>query len=217
MKTFAVIGLGRFGSAVAEELCKLGHEVLAVDASEEPIQEIADKVTHAVICDARSVNALASIGIRNCDCAIVTVGNDLGTSTLITLNLKEMGIPQVICKAQSHIHRRVLEKIGADQVVFPEHEMGIKLAHNLVGTDVINFLELSQDYGLMEIPAPASWVGKCMKELNVRAKYGVNIMAVRHQGEEDLTVAPGGDFLFQSGDHLVMVGRLDAIKSIRKL
>ena len=217
MKTFAVIGLGRFGTAVAEELCALGHEVLAVDAKEEPVQDIADKVTHAVICDARSASALASLGVRNCDCAIVTVGNDLGASTLITLNLKEMGIPQVICKAQSHVHRRVLEKIGADQVVFPEHEMGIRLAHNLVGTDVINFLELSQDYGLMEVLTPESWAGKPLKDLDVRARYGVNIIAVRHQGEEDLTVAPGGDFVLQGGDHLVVVGRTDAIKRIRKM
>ena len=217
MKTFVVIGLGRFGTAVAEELCELGHEVLAVDVADGPVQEIAEKVTHAVICDARSATALAGLGIRNYDCAIVSVGNDLGTSTLVTLNLKEMGVPRVICKAQSHIHRRVLEKIGADQVVFPEHEMGLKLAHNLVGTDVINFLELSRDYGLMEIPAPESWTGKYLKDLNVRVEFGVNIMAVRHQGEEDLTIAPGGDFSLRSGDHIVVVGRMDSIKRIQKL
>ncbi|MCI8594182.1 MAG: TrkA family potassium uptake protein [Oscillospiraceae bacterium] len=217
MKTFVVIGLGRFGTAVAEELCELGHEVLAVDAFEEPVQEIADKVTHAAICDARSASALSSLGVRNYDCAIVSVGNDLGTSTLITLNLKEMGVPQVICKAQSHIHRRLLEKIGADQVVFPEHEMGLKLAHNLVGTNVINYLELSKDYGLVEIPAPQSWWGRHLSDLNVRAQYGVNIMAVRHQGEEDLTVAPGAAFEIKTGDHLVVVGRLDAIRHIRSL
>lgn len=216
-KTFVVIGLGRFGSAVAEELCNLGHEVLAVDAREEPVQNIADKVTHAAICDGRSTSALAALGVRNFDCAIVTVGNDLGTSTLITLNLKEMGVPQVIAKAQSHVHRRVLEKIGADQVVFPEHEMGIKLAQNLVGTNVINYLELSKDYGLVEVPAPESWAGRLLKELNVRAQYGVNIIAIRHTGEDNLAIAPGGDFAVKPGDHLVVVGCLDAIKRVRSL
>lgn len=217
MKTFVVIGLGRFGTAVAEELCALGHEVLAVDASEGPVQDIADKVTHAAICDGRSTTALNALGVRNFDCAIVAVGGDLGASALIALNLKEMGLPQVICKAQSHVQRRLLEKIGADQVVFPEHEMGIKLAQNLVGTNVINYLELSQDYGLVEVPAPADWAGKHLKELDVRAKHGFSIIAVRHQGEEDLNIAPGGDFCLQEGDHMVVVGKLDAVRTIRDM
>ena len=131
MKTFVVIGLGRFGTAIATELSDLGHEVLAVDQSEELIQGVADRVTHAVAGDARDPAVLRSLGVRNYDCAIVAVGENVGNSALITLNLKELGVPQVICKSKSHVHRRVLEKIGADRVVFPEHEMGVKLAQGL--------------------------------------------------------------------------------------
>ena len=124
MKTFVVIGLGRFDTAVATELCELGHEVLAIDASEESVQQVADRVTHAVTGDARDPAVLRALGVRNYDCAIVAVGDDVGNSALITLNLKDIGVKRVICKAQSHVHRKVLEKIGADRVVFPEHEMG---------------------------------------------------------------------------------------------
>ena len=148
MKTFVVIGLGRFGVAVATELSALGHEVLALDGAEENVQKVADTVTHAVTGDARDPAVLRALGVRNYDCAIVAVGDDVGNSALITLNLKDLGVKQVICKAQSHVHRKVLEKIGADRVLFPEHEMGVKLAQGLSSSNVLNFIELSEDYGI---------------------------------------------------------------------
>ena len=150
MKTFVVIGLGRFGSAVATELSSLGHEVLAVDEREDHVQRGAEKVTHAVTGDARDPSVLRALGVRNYDCAVVAVGDDIGNSALITLNLKEIGVKRVICKAQSHVHRKVLEKIGADRVVFPEHEMGVKLAQGLSSSNVLNFIELSEDFGIAE-------------------------------------------------------------------
>ena len=131
MKTFVVIGLGRFGSALALELSSLGHEVLALDGSEENVEKVAARVTHAVTGDARDPAVRRALGVRNYHCAIGAVGDDIANSTLITLNLKELGVKQVISKAQSHVHRKVLEKIGADRVVFPEHEMGVTLAPGL--------------------------------------------------------------------------------------
>ena len=154
MKTFVVIGLGRFGSAVATELSSLGHEVLAVDEREDHVQRVAEKVTHAVTGDARDPSVLRALGVRNYDCAVVAVGDDIGNSALITLNLKEIGVKRVICKAQSHVHRKVLEKIGADRVVFPEHEMGVKLAQGLSSSNVLNFIELSEDFGIVETAVP---------------------------------------------------------------
>ena len=157
MKTFVVIGLGRFGTAIAAELSDLGHEVLAVDQSDELVQGVSDRVTHAVAGDARDPAVLRALGVRNYDCAIVAVGEDVGNSALITLNLKELGVPQVICKSKSHVHRRVLEKIGADRVVFPEHEMGVKLAQGLSSSNVLNFIELSEDFGIVETAIPRAW------------------------------------------------------------
>ena len=205
MKTFIVVGLGRFGTAVATELSGLGHEVLVIDSCEDNIQKIADHVTHAVTADARDPAVLRALGVRNYDCAIVAVGADVGNSALITLNLKEQGVKQVICKAQSHVHWKVLEKIGADRVVFPEHEMGLKLAQGLSSSSILNFIELSDDYGIVEIAAPKGWQGHSLKELDVRAKYHVNIIAVREAGE--INVSPGGDYIIGADSILVALGQ----------
>ena len=216
MKTFVVIGLGRFGSAVATELCSLGHEVLALDTDAEKIQKLADQVTHAVVGDARDADVLRALGVRNYDCAIVATGFDVGNSTLITLNLKEAGVRQVICKAQSHVHRKVLEKIGADRVVFPEHEMGLKLAQGLSSVNVLNFIELSDDFGIVELTAPKSWQGRTLRELDVRVHYHVNVIAVRDRAGE-LDVAPGGEHVVGKDSMLVVVGRTEHINRLHDL
>jgi len=218
MKTFVVIGLGRFGTAVATELSALGHEVLAIDAVEENVQKVADQVTHAVIADARDPGVLRSLGVRNYDCAIVAMGGDIGCSTLITLNLKELGLRKVICKAQSHVHRKVLEKIGADRVVFPEHEMGTKLAQGLSSSNVLNFIELSDDYSIVELAAPSSWRGKTIMGLDVRNRFHVNIIAVRSAGQsETLNLAPGGSYTVREGDNVVVLGRSEDINLLHEV
>ena len=215
MKSYVVIGLGRFGRAVAEELCELGNEVLAIDDSEELVRPLADKVTHCVIADATNADVLRDLGVQDFDCAVVAIGSDIGTSALVTLNVKELGVPQIICKAMDHVHRRVLEKIGADQVIIPEHEMGTKLARDLNGTSVINFLELNQDYSLVEVPVPGGWVGKTILELNVRVNYQVNIIAVRGDGEEQMNVAPGAKHRFERKERVVVVGSNQAISDLK--
>lgn len=216
MKTFVVIGLGRFGSAVASELCTLGHEVLAIDESEEHVQHIADQVTHAATGDARDPAVLKALGVGNYDCAVVAVGDDIGSSTLITLNLKELGIKKVVCKAQSHVHRRVLEKIGADRVIFPEYEMALKVAQGLSSSNVLNFIELSDTYGILELEIPRGWVGQTLADLNVRARHKVNVIAVRQSGDGDMIVAPGGEYVFRSRDVAIVVGRNENINALHE-
>lgn len=215
MRTYVVIGLGRFGTAVATELCRLGHEVLAIDDSEDRVQSISSQVTHAVAGDARDPGVLRALGVRNYNCAIVAVADDVGNSALITMNLKEIGVRQVIAKAQSHVHQKVLQKIGADRVVFPEHEMGVKLAHGLSGSNAINFIELSPDYGIVELKLPMEWKGRSLLELNVRAKYRVNIIAVRKKSGE-MVVSPGGEYVLEEGDVVAALGSNEALSRLHE-
>lgn len=215
MKSFVIIGLGRFGTAIASELSALGHEVLAVDVDEERVQQVADHVTHAVTGDGRNIEVLRALGVRNFDCVVVAMGSDVGNSALITLNLKELGVKEVICKAQSHVHSRVLEKIGADRVVFPEYEMGAKLAQGLSSSNVLNFIELSEDYGILELSAPQSWQGKSLRELDVRNRHHVNVIAIRKNGE--LNVAPSPDLPLESGDQVVALGRYEDISLLHEV
>ena len=205
MKNFVVIGLGRFGSAIARELCELGHQVLAMDTNRELVQYIADDVTHAVVGDGRDPSVLEALGVKDYDCAVVAIGSDVGSSALITMRLKELAVPQVVCKAQSHVHQRLLEKVGADRVVFPEHEMGIKVAQGLAHSNIINFIELSPEYGIVEIDLPNGWAGKTIRDLDVRAKYEVNVIAVRRG--QDINVAPGAQCVLFAGDKLMVIGR----------
>lgn len=205
MKSFLIVGMGRFGSALAVELCTMGNEVLIIDDDEEKVQLYADEVTQAVTGDARDLEVLHAVGAKNFDCAVVACGSDVGNSALITLNLKDLGIPRVVGKANSLVHSKVLEKIGADLVVVPEKEMAEKLAQNLANADVLNFIELSDEFSIIEIRLPSSWVGKSIIELNIRANFHLNVLAVR-RGGADLTISPGVDYTFQAADNLLVLG-----------
>ena len=191
--------------------------VLAVDEREDHVQRVAEKVTHAVTGDARDPSVLRALGVRNYDCAVVAVGDDIGNSALITLNLKEIGVKRVICKAQSHVHRKVLEKIGADRVVFPEHEMGVKLAQGLSSSNVLNFIELSEDFGIVETAVPKEWHYETIQNLDVRARYKVNIIAVRRGKDGALNVAPGASYVIEPGDAVVALGRTEDINHLQDL
>ncbi len=215
MKSFIVIGLGRFGTALAVELSKLGNEVLAVDARPERVQAVADYVTRSVTGDARDPEVLRALGARNFDCAVVALAEDVGESALITMNLKDQGVPRVVSKANSAVHRKVLEKIGADLVVFPEQEMALRLAHNLANGDILNFIDLSDEYSMVERRVPATWVGKTILELDIRAKHHITIIAVRRSGV--MNIAPSRDFTFQEGDSMVVLGENYDIRKLEQL
>lgn len=216
MKTYLVVGLGRFGSAVAQKLQELGNEVMAIDVNADLVQKYSGAVTYAVVGDARDEAVLTSLGVRNFDCAVVAIGQDLAANILVTLNLKSLGVPQVICKAQDDQQRQALEKIGADRVLIPEREMGLKLAQNLTSSSVLDYIELSKEYGISEMATPRSWVGKTIRELNIRAKYGVNIIAMRHKGD-GLTVTLDPAYALQDSDILVILGSNDDMARVQKL
>lgn len=215
MKSCIVIGLGRFGSEVARELCRQGCQVLAMDVHPELVSQIANDVTHAVVGDGQDKEVLRALGAKEFDCGVIAIGDDLAASVLVTMNLKELGVAQIICKAHDETHRRVLEKLGADRVVIPEQEQGARLARSLSSRNVLDYIELSEEYGIIEIPAPFSWKGKSLKELNVRAALGLNILAIRRGGQ--INVSPGADFVFEQQDVVVVLGDSTALKKVQKL
>ena len=215
MKSFIVIGLGRFGGAVATSLCRHGCEVLAIDVENDLVQQISDSVTQAVVGDASDKEVLRSLDAKSFDCGIVAIGDNLGASVLATMNLKELGVPYVVCKASNETHRQVLNKLGADRVLIPEKEQADRLAVSLGSTNVLDYIELSADYGIIETPAPEKWDGKSLIELNVRAKLGVNVLAVKRDGE--ITVSPAADYKIFKGDTLVVLGNSTALKAVQKL
>lgn len=214
LKQFIVVGLGRFGTTVAETLSSLGHDVLAIDSDEQAITDIADRVTHAVQMDATDEYALRTLGVRNFDCAVVSIGSNIQASIMVTLLLREMGVKYIICKAQSDLHKKVLEKIGADRVIVPEKDMGIRVAHNLLSTNILDFIELSPDYSIMEIHAPEHWVGKTIQELDVRAKFGINVMAIKNG--KDININPGAKDTILKDSVIVCIGATDTLENLEK-
>ena len=212
-KQFVVIGLGRFGTSVAKTLTALGHEVLALDKNEQAVQSIMQEVTQAVQADARDEETLRALGVRNLDVAVVAIGDDLEANILITLMLKEMGIPHVVAKAQSGQHGKVLEKIGADKVVYPEQDMGIRLANNLIRTNVMDFIELSLDYSIFEIIAPTKFINQTLGKLDLRAVYKINVLAIK-KGADRIDIAPGANAVVEARDILVIVCNKKALSKL---
>ncbi len=215
MKSYVVIGLGRFGTTLARQLCALGAEVLAIDVRNDLVNQVANDVTQAVTADAQDKEVLRTLGVRDFDCAIIAIGDDLAASVLTTMNLKELEVPYIICKAHDETHRRVLEKLGVDRVIIPEKENAERLARSLNSHNVLDYIELSEEYGILEVPAPKSWIGKTLKELNVRAKLGVNIIAV--ESGKKTNVSPSADYCIQAGDIMVVLGENYALEAVQKL
>ena len=215
MKSFVIVGLGRFGTQAATRLCQQGCEVLAIDSRSELVQQISDNVTQAVVADARDKDVLRALDVKDFDCGIVAIGDSLADSVLATMNLKELGVPYIVCKAYDETHRQVLKKLGADRVVIPEKENADRLAMSLASANVLDYIELSEDYGIIEVPVPSPWQEKSLIELNVRAKLGVNILAVKREGH--ITVSPAADFRLAQGDVLVVLGDTEALEAVQKL
>ena len=215
MKSYIVIGLGKFGTEAAKRLCEFGCEVLAIDRKPELVQPVSNLVTQAVVGDARDKEVLRALGAKDFECAIVAIGDNLADSVLATMNLKELGVPYIVCKATDETHRQVLLKLGADRVVIPEQEHAHRLAKNLSSPNVLDYIELSEEYGIIEIPAPKGWQGKSLKELNVRAKLGVNIIAVEKAGK--INVSPAADYRIESEDIMVVLGDTAALDAVQKL
>ena len=212
MKSFLVIGMGRFGTAVAQELTELGQEVLAIDENVESVQRIADDVTQVMQGDAQDEAVLGAIGVRNFDCCIVAVGTDMEASILITVMLKDLGAQYIIAKARSTVHAKVLERVGADRVVLPESEMGCKLAQRLAHANVVDFIGVSDEYSILEIHAPKSWVGKSLVQ-----KHKVNVLAVRHGEQGALDASPKPDRAIEPDDLLFIMGENKFVSRVVEL
>ncbi len=215
MKSYMIIGLGRLGFGQARSLSQLGAEVLAMDVRPELVQQLSADVTHAVVGDGQDKEVLRALGARNFDCAVVAIGDNLAASVLTVMNLQELGVPRLVCKAHDEMHRRVLEKLGVDQVVVPELEQAQRLARILQSHNVLDYIELSSDYGILEVPAPKSWADKTIRELNVRAKMDINIIAVKN-GEKTM-VSPSADYRICGDDVLAVLGDTAALEAMQKL
>jgi len=214
-KQFVVIGLGRFGTSVAETLYSLENDVLAVDIDEESVQNISDRVTHAVQADANDENSLKALGIGNFDVAIITIGENIQSSIMATLLVKELGVKHIIAKATNALHAKVLYKIGADRVVFPERDMGVRVAHNLVSSNILDYIELSPDYSIAEAITPKEWYNKTLRQLNIRAEYGINIVAIKRSTGID--VSPSADHIVKPDDIIVVIGSNEELSKLEIL
>ena len=203
-KQFLIIGLGRFGSSIAKTIYELGHDVLAIDNDEEKVQEISDYVTHAVQMDSTDESILKTLGVTNFDVAVVTIGSNLQDSVMATLILKELGVKYIIAKANNELHAKVLTKIGADKVVLPERDMGTRVAHNLVSSNILDYIELSEEYSILEIEAIKEWFNKSLKEIEIRKKHGINVVAIK-RGEK-VNISPSAEDIIKENDVLVALG-----------
>lgn len=207
-KSYAVLGLGKFGKSIAEEMAKAGAEVMVVDNDEESVNEMADTVTYAVKADICDVATMKSLGLSNMDGVVVAITDNLDASIMGTILSKEAGVPYVIAKSSGSIHTRILEKVGADKVIVPERESGIRVARNMLSSNYIDFIELSDRIRLVEVPVKQEWVGKTLKELNLRKKEKINVIAIRKGSEMLVNLDP--DVPMKEGiTLLVMVDRHD--------
>lgn len=212
MKSFAVIGLGRFGTAVAKVLSELGNEVLAIDKDSEVIRDVSSIVTYAVEADVMDENVLKDLGLSNMDAVVVSIGSDLEASIMATLLSKELGVSRVVAKAQTELHAKVLKKIGADRIIFPERDMGSRVAHNLTSRNILDYIEISPEFSILEVEALQTWVGKDLKELRLRNKYGVNVIAIKRGTH--INISPSSDDEVEEGDIVIIIGSTEEVKKI---
>ena len=213
-KQYAVFGLGNFGKHLALGLENLGCEVIVVDNSMEKIQEIADKVSYAMCANIEDPEVIKSLGARNLDGAVIAISENFGTSIMATIMAKEIGIPYVLAKAQSSLHATVLKKVGAHAVVHPEKEMGRRIARTMVSGNFADWIELSPDYSLVEIEIPDEWIGKRLVDLQIREKYGINVVGTIENGVVDVTINPQRPF--NKNLIVILIGSNEALQKLKK-
>lgn len=210
---YAVLGLGKFGKSVALELSNNGCEVIAVDLNNEAVAEIADEVAYAAVADITDINVLKSLGIGNVDGAIVAIGDNLEVSVMATILLKELGVPYIMTKVQNEMGAKILRKVGADAVTLPEKEMGVRIARNLVAGNFVDLVELSSKFSIVEMEMPKEWVGKSLKELKLREKYGINLIAVKDGNDVDVTLNP--DDILKADTKVLLVGDNTSLSRVK--
>ncbi|MBC3797988.1 potassium channel family protein [Acetobacterium tundrae] len=214
-KQFAVLGLGRFGEALAITLSELGCNVVVVDKDEEKIQNIANLVTYAVQADVTDINALKSIGIKNVDAIVISITSDINSSIMGIVNAQELGIKEIYGKANTAQHEKVLLKLGVKKVFSPERDMGERVAHNLFSGDSVDILELDTNHSIVEIDILHAWEGKTLEQLDLRTQYGMNVIAIRSL--DVLNAAPLATDIINTGDKLIVMSENHSINEINKL
>jgi trk system potassium uptake protein len=211
---FAVIGLGRFGSSLAKELIQLGHEVLGVDRNQQVADEMSACLTHMLVADTTDEDALRAIGIRNMDCVVVAIGDDIQASILTSILLKDLGVKKVVAKALSAVHGKVLQRIGVDRIIYPERDMGVRVANQLVSPNLLDYIELSRDYTIAELSVTRKLSGRSLTELDTRARFGCTIVAINKK--EQTVVAPSAEEVLEEGDVMVVIGTNEQIVTFER-
>ncbi|MBF7097092.1 potassium channel family protein [Alkalibacter mobilis] len=214
MKQFAILGIGRFGFSLATKLYELGYDVLAIDKDEERIKSIADHVTYAVQADATDINTLKSIGLKNIDTAVVSIASDINASLMAILNLQELGVEELFAKAQNEQHAKVLHKIGVEEVFLPERDMGRRVAQHIASSNILDLIELDPDHSVIEVNVPKSWVGKNLSDLDLRAKHGINVIAIKR--DSDVQISPKATEIIKESDVVVGVGENEALSTLKE-
>lgn len=214
-KQYAVLGLGRFGASVAQSLAQAGHEVLAVDNDETLVSLLAPCVTQAVQADATDEGVLRQLSLESFDAAVVAIGTNTRDSILVTVLCKEAGVPLVIAKAVDELHAKVLRKVGADRVVFPERDMGQRVARTMDAPNIVELIELSGEHRVAEVLVPRIWCGRTLQDVNVRREYGLSVIGIRRK--EEFIASPGADAKLQTGDVLLVLGRTKEIDHVGAL
>jgi len=216
-----VIGLGRFGAAMATTLSDLGHEVIGVDGDEDRVRSLADVITLAVQLDATDEKALLGAGIKAVDVAIVSIGENIEASLLVVTLVREMGVKNIVAKAVTPLHGRILDKLGVSRVIFPERETAIRVAHSLVNPNVLDYIELSKDFSIVDIPAPEDFEGKTLRDIGLRARFGLTTIAIKRfaptGGGPVTRIAPGPDDVIEKGDVLSVLGSNERLGQLDRL
>ena len=213
-KSYLVVGLGAFGASIARTLCQLGAQVLAIDKDMAKVEEVRDAVTQAARVNAADDDAMSSLGLEDFDTAYVTMSSDIKASCVAVLLLKEKGVKHVVAKAQDDFHARMLRKLGADKIVFPERDAGKRMAQNAVSGHLLEHIDLSNDYSILEIHAHRKWYGKSLRELDLRGRLSINVIAVR--SGEKFDAMPGPDLVISEGDVLLVVASEENIPKLER-
>ena len=217
MKRFAVIGLGKFGFHAAKALYDDGNEVVAIDSDKNLVHAIDAYATEAIVLDATDKDALKALGLENMDGVIVSTGTSISTSILICLHLQEMGVKKILAKAMDEDHGKILKRVGATEIIHPERDMAIRISRSLSRPNVLDFIPLAEDYDLVQVGPPREFIGKSLKELNLRAKYRVHIIAINELVPENFILVPPASFVIKDSDVLIMLGKSEDIKKIKAL
>lgn len=218
-RKFAVIGLGRFGAAMATTLISLGQDVLGIDTDQDRVQDLSDVVPNLLILNASDPRALQEAGVGEVDVAVISIGANIEASLLIVMAVKEMGVKHIVAKSTTEVHGRILERLGVDRVIYPEREAATRMAHSLVVPNVIDYISLSSDFSIIEIPAPAMFVGKSLRSIDLRAKHGLTLIAIKRvvEGKQTTSVSPSADEMIESGDTLALVGSNKALIALERV